>query len=200
VSAIAATPHVRTDYPTTAVRMERGVAALRADFAEQGIDVEIVSGAEVSIGRLWQLGDDEIRRFTYAGAGRYLLLELDDRGWSPLVAQTVTALAADGIRAVIAHPERIDAVQADPSRLRPLVDLGAVVQVTAGSVTGLLGAASRTAAHALLGLGLVDLVASDAHGPRVPRGALADAVPALGDAAGRLTAEAPAAILAGRDV
>ena len=200
VTAIAATPHVRADYPTSAVRMERGVAALRADFAEQGIEVEVVRGGEVALERLWQLDDDEVRRFTYGGAGRYLLVEPPDRGWPPLLEQSVVALAAAGIRAVIAHPERNDAVQAEPARLRALVDQGALVQVTAGSLTGLLGRAAHAAAHELLGLGLVHLAASDAHGPHVARGGLADAVAVLGDDAGRLTADTPRAILDGLDV
>jgi protein-tyrosine phosphatase len=201
VTAIAATPHVRADYPTSAVRMERGVAALRGDFAEQGIDVEVVSGGEVALERLWQLDDDEIRRFTYGGGGRYLLVEPVDHGWPPLLEQSVAALAAAGIRAVVAHPERNDAVQAEPARLRPLVERGAVVQVTAGSLTGSLGRAPRDAAHALLDLGLVHLVASDAHGPHVARAGLADAAAAVGaELAGRLLVEAPRAILDGRDV
>jgi protein-tyrosine phosphatase len=42
ITVIAATPHVRADYPTTADRMEAGVASLRTDFAEQMIPVEIL--------------------------------------------------------------------------------------------------------------------------------------------------------------
>jgi hypothetical protein len=60
VTTSAATPHVRDDYPTSAVRMERGVAALRADFAEAGIGIEVVTGGEVAFERLWELGDDDV--------------------------------------------------------------------------------------------------------------------------------------------
>ena len=40
IIAIAATPHVRHDYPTTPDRMEAEVTALRRDFSEQRIPVE----------------------------------------------------------------------------------------------------------------------------------------------------------------
>ena len=49
-AAIAATPHVRHDYPTTPDRMEaRQVAALRRDFSEQGIPVQILHGGELDL-------------------------------------------------------------------------------------------------------------------------------------------------------
>ena len=202
VTTIAATPHVRDDYPTAAVRMERGVAALRADFAEAGVPVDVVTGGEVAFERLWQLDDDEVRRFTYGGAGRYLLVEFPYSGWPRLADQTVQLLAGTGIRTVFAHPERNDAVHDDPARLGPLVARGALVQLTAGSLTGLHGAPAREASRKLVGLGLAHVLASDAHGPHVPRATLADGVAALGDdeLADRLTRRVPAAILAGLDV
>jgi len=197
VTSIAATPHVRDDYPTSGARMERGVAALRADFAEAGIAVDVVTGGEVAFERLWQLDDAEVRRFTYGGAGRYLLVEFAYAGWPRLAEQTVRTLATEGIRAVLAHPERNDAVQAAPERLGPLVADGALVQITAGSVTGLFGAASRAASEKLVELGLAHVLASDLHGPHIPRAGIAEGAAALGDPAlaRRLTEETPAEIL-----
>ena len=75
VTAIAATPHVRSDYPTRAEEMERGVSRLREDFLAEGIDVEVLPGGEIDLGMLASLGDDGLRRFTLAQSGRYLLLE-----------------------------------------------------------------------------------------------------------------------------
>lgn len=202
VTAIAATPHVRNDYPTSADKMERGVAALRSSVQEAGIQVEIVTGGEVAFERLWQLPDEEVRRFTYGGTGRYLLVEFPYGGWPQLAEQTVRALGDHGIRAVLAHPERNDVVGADPARLERLVVAGALVQVTAGSLAGRFGAGPRVAARALVARGLVHVLASDAHGPHIPRGRLADGPAALGDEAlaRRLTVEIPGAILAGVDV
>jgi protein-tyrosine phosphatase len=203
VSVIAATPHVRDDYPTSPDRMERGVQALRAEFAEAGIEVEIVCGGEVAIERLWDLSDEEVRRFTYHGAGRYLLVEFPYYDWPALLEPTLLQLRASGIRPLLAHPERNAAVQADPSRLGPVVREGALVQLTAGSLSGSFGSPPRAAALRLLELGLAHVLATDAHGAHVAgRGGLASAVGALSDSAlaKRLTIEVPAAILAGEDV
>src|SRR5207249_4060848 len=49
VSVLAATPHVRDDYPTTPEAMEDAVVELRDDFAEHGIPVEVLHGAEVAL-------------------------------------------------------------------------------------------------------------------------------------------------------
>jgi protein-tyrosine phosphatase len=197
VTAIAATPHVRDDYPTRAERMERAVAILNADFRSEGIDVEVVRGGEVALERLWQLDDDEIRRFTFGGHGRWILLEFPYGGWPPLLERTVETLRASGIETLLAHPERNAEVQADPVRLAPLVDAGLRVQVTAASLAGRLGQRPREAAERLLAAGLVHVLASDAHGPHIDRGGLAAGAAALGDAAlaRRLTVETPTEIV-----
>lgn len=203
VTAIAATPHVRGDYPTAPDAMERGVEALRADFAAEGIAIDVVAGGEVSLERLWELPLADVVRFTYGGAGRYLLVEFPYRGWSPLLEPTLGELERSGIRSLLAHPERNDAVQAAPQRLAALVDAGAVVQVTAGSLAGSLGRASQTAARRLLELGLVHVLASDVHGTgQSGRTGLAAGAAALEDdaLAERLTLQAPAAILAGDEL
>jgi protein-tyrosine phosphatase len=203
VTAIAATPHVRDDYPTSPERMERGVEALRNDFHEAGIGIDVVRGAEVALERLWELPAEDARRFTYGGAGRYLLVEFPYRGWPPLLEPTLADLRAHGIRAILAHPERNDAVQADPSRLVPAVREGALVQLTAASVAGLLGPVPRRAGQHLLKLGVAHVLATDAHGPGLSeRASLAVGVAALADPvlARRLATDVPAAILAGVDV
>ncbi|MGH3041432.1 MAG: CpsB/CapC family capsule biosynthesis tyrosine phosphatase, partial [Gaiellaceae bacterium] len=75
VTAIAATPHVRSDYPTRPEEMERGVLKLREDFLEHGIHVEVLHGGELDLVALGSLDDDDLRRFSLARSGRYLLLE-----------------------------------------------------------------------------------------------------------------------------
>lgn len=201
VTAIVATPHVRDDYPTRAEAVERGVAALRRDFAEEGIGVEIHAGGEVSFERVWQLADDELRRFTLAQTGRYLLVEFPYRGWPPLLQQTLSRLGQQGIRVLLAHPERNAEVQADPARLDEAVRAGALVQLTASSVDGRLGARTRDTATALLERGAAHVLATDVHGPRLREGGFGEAVAALGDPglARWLTRDVPLAIVSGAD-
>ena len=103
---------------------------------------------------------------------------------------------------MLAHPERNPEVQDRPARVEALVEAGALVQVTGASLDGRLGRASKLTAKRLLELGLVHVLASDAHGPHIREGGLAAAAEAVGDdgLARYLTREAPAAIVAGEPV
>ena len=202
VTAIAATPHVRSDYPTRAEEMERGVSRLREDFLAEGIEIEILPGGEVDLGMLASLDDDGLRRFTLAQSGRYLLLEFPYTGWPAGLEEAVYGLGLRGLLPVLAHPERNREVQSNPGRLTEAVRMGALVQLTAASLDGRIGRSSQTAAGKLLELGLAHVLASDAHTPEIREAGLAAAVEALeDDDLGRfLTVEAPSAIVAGEPV
>ena len=199
VTAIAATPHVRNDYPTRPGQMEERVEELRRDFAEQAIPVEVLHGGEIDLGMLTTLDDDELRRFTLAQSGRYLLLEFPYSGWPVGLEEIVHGLGLRGFVALIAHPERNRAVQSDPRRLAEAVRMGALVQITAASLDGRIGRSSQKAAARLLELGLAHALASDAHTPEIREAGLADAADAVGDdpLARFLTVDAPTAIVAG---
>jgi protein-tyrosine phosphatase len=199
ITVIAATPHVRADYPTTADRMEAGVASLRTDFAEQMIPVEILHGGEIDLDALRDLSQDDLRRFTIAQSGRFLLVEFPYRGWPLDLGQRLFDLALHGIAPILAHPERNPEVQADPGRLGQFVERGAFVQITAASLEGRIGRSSRKAAEDLLDAGHAHLLASDAHIPEIREVGLAGAVDALADdeLASYLTETVPAAIVAG---
>jgi len=199
VTAIAATPHVRADYPTTPEQMEAGVAALRDDFAREAIALEVLHGGEIDLEMLRSLSVEDVRRFTIGQTGRYLLVEFPYHGW-PLALETIVfELGLEGVIPVLAHPERTAEVQSAPERLRPLVQAGALVQITAAALDGRLGQTSRRTARELLRLGLAHVLASDAHGRNVRSVGLARARNAVGDAelSRYLTRSAPGAIAAG---
>jgi protein-tyrosine phosphatase len=202
VEAIAATPHVRADFPTTAEAMEEGVASLRADFEREGIPIQVLHGGEIDVGLLWAIPSAELARLTIAQTGRYLLLEFPYRTWPLALDSAVSGLVQRGITPLVAHPERNPEVQDRPARLEALVEAGALVQVTAASLDGRLGRVPQSTAKRLLELGLVHTLSSDAHGPHIREAGLAAAAEAVGDEAlaHYLTKEAPAAIVAGEPV
>jgi protein-tyrosine phosphatase len=199
ISTIAATPHVRDDYPTSVEVMERLVHEVRAALEEAGVPVAIRPGGEVAFDRLSKLGADEVRRFGLGGNPRCLLVECPYSGWPPNLVDRLFYLSADGITPVLAHPERNGEIQASPERLRPLVEAGTLVQLTAASVDGRLGRTVQRSALALLERGLAHLIASDAHAPSVRHIGMSAAAEALADErlAAWLTLDVPAAIVAG---
>ena len=202
ITAIAATPHVRADYPTSLEQMEAGVAELRADFAEQRIPVEILHGGEIDLDAMTRLTQEDLRGFTIAQSGRYLLVEFPYRGWPLGLEQQLFDLALTGITPILAHPERNASVQEEPGRLTAFVERGGLVQITAASLDGRIGRRSKKAAEELIAGGHAHLLASDAHTPEVREVGLAGAVEALADdeLAHYLTEAAPAAIVAGESL
>lgn len=202
IERIAATPHVREDYPTTPPEMELRLAEVCGAAREAAIPVEVLGGGELDLAFAARLDDEELRRFGLGGNPALLLLEFPYLGWPLQLAELVFDLQLRGFRIVLAHPERNADVQHDPERLRPLVDNGVVVQLTAASLDGRLGGAPCAAANRLLDARLAHLVASDAHAPDVRSVGLSGAATAAGDQALArwLTEDVPAALLAGRQL
>jgi len=199
IEVIAATPHVRDDYPTTAAEMEERLAEVRGAVEAAGIPLDVRPGGEIAFDRLARVSADDLRRFGLGGNPRCLLIEFPYYGWPLDLGERVFHLGAEGLSVVLAHPERNADVQGDPERLRAVVRGGALVQLTAASVDGRLGRRTRETALKLLELELAHLIASDAHAPSLRAIGMRAAAEAVGDEslAGWLTRAVPAALLAG---
>lgn len=198
IAVLAATPHVRADFPTTPEQMEEALALVRAAVGDV---VRLVSGGEIAVTELSR-PVEELRRFGLAGNPAYLLVETPYFAWPSDFAERVTRLAADGIRAVIAHPERNPAVQDKPRLVEDVVEAGALVQLTAGSLDGRLGWRAQACGVELLELGLAHLIASDAHAPTLRAIGMRSAVRAVEDdeLARWLTVDLPLAIVEGGEL
>jgi protein-tyrosine phosphatase len=197
ITVIAATPHVREDYATTADAMESGVRQLRAVLEREGIQLELLPGGEISLEQLDRLSHDELRRFGLGGNPRYLLIETPYWDWPLPFGEIVSRVGSFGMTPVIAHPERNRAIHADLAKVQGLVDAGALIQVTAASLDGRLGSSTRACARKLVDAGLVHMVGSDAHIADIREVGLSGACKVIGDQslARWLTESVPAAIV-----
>ena len=200
ITTIAATPHVDWSHPDLDARSIRtAVAALQPRLDAAGVDVRLVSGAEVAAGRAAELDDSELRELTLGRAG-WLLVECPlSSTLTPGFTATARRLAHRGHRLLLAHPERCPIFLRSPEALDELVDMGMLAQVTAGALTGRFGRTVREVAMQLVDRGSVHVVASDGHNRSRPAKVASDLAgtaidPAL---AGWLTREVPAALLAG---
>jgi protein-tyrosine phosphatase len=199
VTIAACTPHVRDDYGTTAETMETALALLQQEMQAAGIPLEVRGGGEIALERLPGFGADELARFGLGGNPHLLLLEFPYFGWPLALPTLVAELRTNGIKAVIAHPERSEEVQEQPELLRPLVEDGACIQLTAGSFDGSAGPGAANCARSLLDHGLAHLVASDSHGRGIRRAGLGTVADMLRDEALAtwLTTTVPSALIAG---
>jgi protein-tyrosine phosphatase len=197
ITTIAATPHVRDDWPTDAGVMEYRVAELRDELRIAEVDLGLRTGGEISFDWLSRLTTEELRRFGLGGT-RYLLVETPYYGWPLGLPDAMVSLRDEGIAPVLAHPERNGEVQADPERLARLVDYGVLVQVTAASVDGRMGRRAQECGLHLIQTGLAHLISSDAHHASVREVGMVAAAEAVGggDLAQWLTLDVPGSILA----
>lgn len=199
ITTLAATPHVSEVFPNSTGRIEETVAELRRRLADAGIDLDVVAGGDYHIRP--DLAPENV--LTLGGNGRFFLLEFPYQVLPPRADAFVKILVARGLAPIVTHPERTATLQRDWRRLEPLLQEGALVQVTAGSLLGEFGPQAAAAARRFLEKGWVHLLASDAHwaherAPRLAAASLAAAT-LVGERAGRaLVRENPRAVLAGR--
>lgn len=203
VRIAAATSHVNARHPNTAAGLAEGLARLRAALDEEGVELDVVAGAEIEASSCAGFTDAQLAGLALGG-GRWLLLETPYTSHPTILVDIVLGLRVRGFEVLIAHPERNPHVRGDPRTIAAVIDAGACVQVNADSLLGGGGRAVQASAWRLLEGGMAHLVAGDAHstGSRPPL--LAAARDKL---AGRLGAEAgnaltegiPAAILASAD-
>lgn len=198
IEVLAATPHVRQDYPTSADQMEQALAELTR---VAGGVVRLLPGGELALEELGR-PVEELRRFGLGGNPGYLLVETPYIGWPLGIGQQLVELHAAGIVPVLAHPERNPEVRLRPGLLEPLVAMGTLVQLTAAAVDGRLGRGTRDCARHLLDRGLAHLLASDAHAPSVRAIGMRAAADALGDESlvRWLTIDVPGSIVGGLPV
>ncbi len=164
-TVIAATPHVREDYPNVHLR-ELGDRCARLNEAlhDHEVPLEVIVGAEVDVVWTRTASDEELRMATYAQAGKEMLLETPYGPLPPGFEDWVfSRMSPEGIRVMLAHPERNPSFQQSPERLAEMVSRGVLVQVTAGSLAGKRKSESRKLARWLVEEGLAQVIASDAH-------------------------------------
>jgi protein-tyrosine phosphatase len=205
IGTIAVTPHLRSDFPGVRVsELAHRAQELRDAGEMAGIEIRIVSGAEVSLMWALEASDEQLTLATYDQRGTDLLIETPAFNVIGL-ENLLYRLQAKGLRVTLAHPERSIHFQRDPTGLIELVRQGVLLQVNADA---LLAGARRSDAHRLGRYlcieGLAHALASDGHRAADwrPVTYLADAVAVAGTLIGPdrtrwMTQSAPAAIIAG---
>lgn len=201
IRQVACTPHI---YPAvfdnTAAGIEAAAAALQTELDARDIPLDLLVGADVHLVPEVLPGLREGRIPTLNNS-RYFLLEPSHHVRPARFAESVFYLLAAGYVPIITHPERLSWAGEHYADFVQLVEGGAWLQLTAGSLTGRFGKPVRRLAKKMLKDGLVHLLATDAHGVNARPPLLAEgrdlAARWLGDEeAERLVAGRPAGIVA----
>lgn len=202
---LVATPHCKEGiWPNDRETVLRDVERLRSRLTAEGVELELVPGAEVHICPELVERVRDGRAPTLADNGKTLLLELSLTQYPVELENLVFQLKLAGIETVFAHPERIRFFQDDVRRYEAVVRLGAFGQITTGSVTGIFGSTAREFTEELLRKGLVHVLASDSHNLRGRPPVLSEALELVAEMVGEERAlamcdDAPRALLEGRE-
>ena len=168
IKKMIATPHVQNGmYDLDANKVLEKIHLLNQLVKQEGLDLVIFPGAEVHLSD--RLLDAEILKessiLTLNGGKKYILLEFPFQ-WVPSGTEHVIfKLRSMGFTPILPHLERNFKIQRDPSMIRHFAEMGAILQVTAQSITGDFDAAPMKCALWMLKNNLVHVIASDAHSP-----------------------------------
>jgi len=165
ITRVIATPHhANGSYDNEAGVVLDAVERANALLQQESIPLRLGAGQEVRLYR--ELVEDyhEGKLLTLAGS-KYLLLEFPSGRVPSGADEMVHELAVIGITPIIAHPERNMELAGNPERLRQLIELGALTQVTTHSLLGVFGKKIASLSVDWCKQQLVHVIASDAHDP-----------------------------------
>lgn len=203
ITTVVCTPHVSGALTRDAGALARRLDEIDAGWqalrraAEGGPEVALHRGAEVMLDTPEpDLSDPRLR---LAGT-RFVLVEFPFMSVPPNAPNAIFDLKMKGWVPVLAHPERYGNAAADLSDAEQWRQVGALLQVNAGSLAGRYGERPQRLAWGLVERGWADYLSSDFHARGRVHTAAAVAELDRRGAAGqrrRMTEENPARLLAG---
>ena len=165
VKKIVATPHSyidKGDYLSFREKIDNAFSIVCDVIKQEKIPVELVLGMELLI-----TGDLEDRLYSKnyitINDTNNILIEFSFMESFEYMENAIQAVLAEGLKPVIAHPERYVEIQGDPERVRSWLDMGCKLQLNKGSFIGYFGEESKKSAVYLLKNGFAQFIASDAH-------------------------------------
>ncbi|MBS1832597.1 MAG: exopolysaccharide biosynthesis protein [Acidobacteria bacterium] len=159
---IVATPHANGEFTYDPYLNKGRVEQLRAHCGE----IQIHTGCDFHLS-LENVEDafQNPAKYTINGH-QYLLVEFPDGTLIPNIDSVFEQFLRMRVIPIITHPERNWVIQSNRPKFDAWVELGALVQVTGGSLTGRFGKNAKKFAEDLLNDGLCHFIASDAHDTR----------------------------------
>lgn len=203
VRRVMATPHLPASWAGSSYRREaeRSFRSLRTRVRRDLPRLELQLAFEV---RLDGGGVDPRDQGLWLGPGGHVLVEFDGFRVPPDPLAPMRPLLEEGLRPVLAHPERFRGAGDELAWADELREAGVLLCLNAGSLIGTHGDRAGRGARKLLARGAVDLVASDQHARPDRAESVADVAELLSAAGERAAARTllwtnPVALLDGEE-
>ena len=204
ISKIVAAPHIGSsglsesdDKEKLSEIIDEKIDQLKGCLKGENILVDILRGGEVSA----FMPLHTCKTFTINQTS-YLIVEFPHTYLPANAREIIFNMSISGLRPIISHPERNPSVVQNPERLQTLIQSGALVQITAASLTGEFGRDTQACALYLLRQEMVNFVVSDGHSINGRPPVMSEAFKAVKRQFGQERADAlfvrnPAAVLEG---
>lgn len=170
VTHCVATPQIRVGrWAPSKFRISEALMAFKLALAESNIHLTVGAGAAVRIcpESLTMLSLDEIPYLGFWENKKVALIEFPSTHIHHGTEKAVGWLMAKGIQPLIAHPERNQEIVGSLDKIYPLVDCGCLFQLTSGSLLGEFGDQVKNRAETLLSMGIITVMSSGAHHPKL---------------------------------
>ena len=163
IKITACTPHIYPGlYENSQTIIAQAIAEFELELKRHDIPLTLTIGADTHLAPDLLQGIEQ-GRIPTLGHSRFLLLEPPHHVAPPRFEEAVFQLLAAGIVPVITHPERLTWIETHYSKMTALVDAGAWMQITSGSLTGRFGRRPKYWAERMVDERLVHILATDSH-------------------------------------
>lgn len=163
IHTIIATPHHKNgSFDNVRENIVTYTDILNKLFAANNIPLTLLPGQETRINGD-MIADIEKGELLSINHTSYLFVELPSESVPRYTKQMLFDIQVAGYTPIIVHPERNQELLERPAKLYELVRIGALTQITAGSVLGKFGKKVQKFTHQMIDTNLTHFIASDAH-------------------------------------
>ncbi len=161
------TPHTGcTEYgDVTPQQTRRAVEVFQREMDRRGVAAQFRPGGELRLSPQLLRWDDMDRIPTYGLNTAYCLADSWEPDWPHWADEAIDFLQGRGLTVILAHPERMDAIRANPALIETLADRGVLFQGNLGPLGGSEPEPIRALAEQFLTRGLYFMLGSDCHRP-----------------------------------
>jgi len=169
VSTQVLTPHIHLDvYNNTPSSLMQAFTIFNKQVIEAGIKIKLRLASEIRITPEllnWSMTNKILWLGQWQG-NKVFLLEFPHNKIPVGSINLLRQLRLQGITPMIVHPERNWELIEKPEKIKPFIEIGCLVQLTAASITGNFGRPSYRVAKILLENKWVTVIATDCHNKR----------------------------------
>lgn len=156
-SVIVATPHLLPGYFSVGQDViRRKIEIIKEKIKKEKINIEIYEGREIYI-------NFELEQIDTLAGSKYALIELPMYSKLNNTDFFVEKLKKQGIRPILAHPERYSFIQNNIEEIDKFINTGWLIQCNYASLIGKYGFKAKSTIKKLLKQDKIDFLASDNH-------------------------------------